>query len=62
MVEDAMEIQGEPLLIQLLINNLIDNANKYAPVTEPIYIHLQSHQNTIHAYYQGPRAWHCSYG
>ena len=47
MVEDAMEIQGEPLLIKLLINNLIDNANKYAPVTEPIYIHLQSHQNTI---------------
>jgi signal transduction histidine kinase len=47
MVEDAMEIQGEPLLIQLLINNLIDNAHKYAPVTEPIYIHLESHQNTI---------------
>jgi signal transduction histidine kinase len=47
MVEDAMEIHGEPLLIQLLINNLIDNANKYAPVTEPIYIHLQSNQNTI---------------
>jgi K+-sensing histidine kinase KdpD len=47
MVEDEMEIQGEPLLIQLLINNLIDNANKYAPVTEPIYIHLQSNQNTI---------------
>jgi signal transduction histidine kinase len=47
MVEDAMEIQGEPLLIQLLINNLIDNANKYAPVTEPIYIHLQSHQNMV---------------
>ena len=46
-VEDAMNIQGEPLLIQLLINNLIDNANKYAPVTEPIYIHLQSHQNMI---------------
>ena len=47
MIEDAMEIQGEPLLIQLLINNLIDNANKYAPATEPIYIHLQSNQNTI---------------
>ena len=47
LVEDAIEIQGEPLLIQLLINNLIDNANKYAPVTEPIYIHLQSYQNTI---------------
>ena len=46
-VQDALEIQGEPLLIQLLINNLIDNANKYAPVTEPIYIYLQTHQNTI---------------
>ena len=32
---------------KLLINNLIDNANKYAHVTEPIYIHLQSHQNMI---------------
>ena len=46
-VQDAMEIQGEPLLIQLLINNLIDNANKYAPMTEPIYIHLQESQNTV---------------
>jgi len=47
LVDDALEIQGEPLLIQLLINNLIDNAHKYAPVTEPIYIHLQSNQNSI---------------
>ena len=46
-VEDAMNIQGEPLLLQLLVNNLIDNAHKYAPITEPIYIHLQSHQNTV---------------
>jgi len=47
LVDDALEIQGEPLLIQLLVNNLIDNAHKYAPVTEPIYIHLQSNQNSI---------------
>jgi signal transduction histidine kinase len=47
LVDDALEIQGEPLLIQLLINNLMDNAHKYAPVTEPIYIHLQSNQNSI---------------
>ena len=46
-VEDAMNIQGEPLLLQLLVNNLIDNAHKYAPITEPIYIHLQSQQNRI---------------
>jgi signal transduction histidine kinase len=47
LVDDALEIQGEPLLIQLLVNNLMDNAHKYAPVTEPIYIHLQSNQNSI---------------
>jgi len=47
LVEEAMHIQGEPLLIQLLINNLIDNANKYAPIKEPIYIHLQTRQNTV---------------
>ena len=47
LVNDDIEIQGEPLLIQLLINNLIDNANKYAPITEPIYIQLQTHQNTV---------------
>jgi signal transduction histidine kinase len=47
LVDDALEIQGEPLLIQLLVNNLMDNAHKYAPIKEPIYIHLQSNQNSI---------------
>jgi K+-sensing histidine kinase KdpD len=40
-------LQGEPLLIQLLINNLIDNAHKYAPISEPIYISLNLHDNKI---------------
>ncbi|MCX6203362.1 MAG: HAMP domain-containing sensor histidine kinase [Bacteroidetes bacterium] len=47
MVQDAVYIQGEPLLIQLLINNLLDNANKYAPISEAIHLNLQSNHNTI---------------
>ncbi len=47
MVQDSIHIQGEPLLIQLLLNNLMDNAHKYAPLSEPIFIQLQESQNTI---------------
>ena len=46
-IEDNLHLQGEPLLIQLLINNLIDNAHKYAPISEPIYISLNLHDNKI---------------
>jgi K+-sensing histidine kinase KdpD len=41
-VEEAIFIQGETLLIQILVNNLLDNANKYSPGNMPIAIHLQS--------------------
>jgi signal transduction histidine kinase len=34
---------GEPLLLQMLVNNLIDNANKYAAKETPITVSL--HQN-----------------
>jgi K+-sensing histidine kinase KdpD len=30
-----------------LINNLLDNANKYAPISEAIHLNLQSNHNTI---------------
>jgi signal transduction histidine kinase len=33
-------MQGEPLLLQLMINNLLDNANKYADPNTPIYLDL----------------------
>lgn len=35
-----IQMQGEPLLLQLMINNLLDNANKYAEAGTPIYIDL----------------------
>ncbi len=46
-VNSSIQIHGEPLLLQLLINNLLDNANKYATNDTPIYIELQQHDNLI---------------
>ncbi len=46
-VNSSIQIHGEPLLLQLLLNNLLDNANKYATNDTPIYIELQQHDNLI---------------
>ena len=46
-VMTGIEIMGEPLLVQLLFNNLLDNANKYAPSDTPIYIELQKKENKV---------------
>jgi signal transduction histidine kinase len=39
-IDAAVKLQGEPLLLQLMINNLLDNANKYAAPETPIFIDL----------------------
>ena len=39
-IDASIQIQGEPLLLQLMINNLLDNANKYAATDTPIFIDL----------------------
>ncbi len=36
-----MFVSGDPLLMQILVNNLIDNAVKYSPPDSPITIHLK---------------------
>jgi signal transduction histidine kinase len=45
--KDSVFIQGEPLLIHLLLNNLLDNAHKYSNASQPIslrvYSNVQSH-------------------
>jgi two-component system, OmpR family, sensor histidine kinase CiaH len=46
-IEASIFIQGETLLMQMLVNNLLDNANKYSPSHTPIDIHLQSHDRKI---------------
>ena len=42
-IEEDLYIEGETLLLQMLINNLIDNALKYSPKDAPI--HLSIHRN-----------------
>ena len=39
-IDAAIQLQGEPLLLQLMINNLLDNANKYAAPETAIFIDL----------------------
>jgi signal transduction histidine kinase len=39
-IDAAIQLQGESLLLQLMINNLLDNANKYAAPETPIFIDL----------------------
>jgi signal transduction histidine kinase len=39
-IDAAIQLQGESLLLQLMINNLLDNANKYAAPETSIFIDL----------------------
>ena len=39
-IDTNIQMLGEPLLLQLMINNLLDNANKYADPGSPIFIDL----------------------
>ena len=40
-LEPDLFISGDPLLMQILVNNLIDNAVKYSPPDSPITVHLK---------------------
>ena len=40
-IEDEIEIAGDPLLLQLMISNLIENAIKYSPKEKPIICRLK---------------------
>lgn len=46
-ITPSVFIQAEPLLIQLLVNNLLDNAHKYSTIDNPISVLLTSHENQI---------------
>jgi signal transduction histidine kinase len=41
LLDPDLHISGDPLLIQILVNNLIDNAVKYSPAASLIEIHLK---------------------
>jgi signal transduction histidine kinase len=46
-INESIYLTGEPLLLQMLVNNLIDNANKYASKETPITVSLQHKENQI---------------
>jgi two-component system sensor histidine kinase CiaH len=48
-IDPNIKLQGEPLLLQLMINNLLDNANKYAEQGALIFIdlHLSGKEITL---------------
>ncbi len=46
-ITDELFIEGDRLLLQMAINNLIDNALKYSPKESPIYIDLALLNNKI---------------
>jgi two-component system sensor histidine kinase CiaH len=46
-IEEDIFIKGETLLLQLLINNLLDNALKYSPKEKPVRIELYKQRERI---------------
>ena len=44
-IEADIGIDGDPLLLQIMINNLLENAHKYSPKGKPITITLKQEQN-----------------
>jgi two-component system, OmpR family, sensor histidine kinase CiaH len=46
-IEQDIDISGDPLLLQILVNNLLDNAVKYAPASSPVHFSLYKHAQGI---------------
>lgn len=46
-IESEIELKGDPLLLQMLINNLVENAIKYSPKQKPITCVLRQHNRHI---------------
>jgi signal transduction histidine kinase len=46
-VADDIFIEGELMLIQMLINNLVENAFKYSPKDKPVCVKLSSDGNAV---------------
>lgn len=47
MIEDEIDISGDTLLLEIIINNLVENAVKYSPKNSAIHFSLKQLGNTI---------------
>jgi len=45
-IEPALMVNGDPLLMQILVNNLIENALKYSPAESAIQVFLKNENGT----------------
>ncbi|WP_288072073.1 ATP-binding protein [Hydrotalea sp.] len=46
-IQENCYVMGEPLLLQMLINNLIENALKYSPKSAPVLLQLSAHAQYV---------------
>lgn len=46
-LEPEVEIKGDPLHLQMLVNNLVENANKYSPKETTVFIELKKEDNQV---------------
>jgi signal transduction histidine kinase len=49
-IEPGTDVKGDPLLLQMLINNLVENAIKYSPRESPIKAALKMDNTTVQLY------------
>jgi K+-sensing histidine kinase KdpD len=55
-VAEGIDIQGDQMLLKLLLSNLLENANKYSPKSKPIHLNLakKSHVACLQVIDEGP--------
>jgi K+-sensing histidine kinase KdpD len=46
-IEPEIDIAGDSLLLQMMINNLIENAVKYSPKEKPVFCVLKQNNKTV---------------
>jgi K+-sensing histidine kinase KdpD len=46
-VQENIEVEGDAMLLKLLLSNLLENANKYSPKNKPISLHLDETEKRI---------------